>query len=296
MNIGIFGISYCGSTLISYILGKHSDIFSVGESHWLIDKHPTGYPQINHALCTICRAICTEDCDFYTKDFIDSLTFLNLVEKIENKAKEKFNVKHILYSDKNLYNYDRLFHSNCKSMDKAIFLFKRPEGFIHSFLRHDAKNHKDRSEEQIFNRGINLYSRTYQENRAWIEERKIPVIYIFFEDFTKNPNRIIKHLCDFLEIPYEENLTSYWDSNNKFHQVGGNTSSQISIFDDYRINEIYGTDTEENNWYRKIRKNIVFDQRWKTLNPKHLDILKNHKIQKTFQYMLDRRSYDQDSL
>lgn len=290
MNVGIFGTSYCGSTLLSYIFSKHSNVFSVGESHWLIDKHPRIYQDKNFAHCTICREKPDKKCDFFTPDFIESLTFDNIVNKIALKAQEEYQTTHVLYSDKHPYNYNRMFKT--EKMDKAIILFKRPEGFIHSFLRHDKIFHKERTEKQIFNCGINAYYKINNENVQWINKRNIPVIFIFLEDFTENPEKIIQHLCCFLNIPYEANLTKYWEDNKKFHQIGGNGSPKISIFNDGRIKREYGGDTEINKWYRSIRKNIVFDQRWKKLDKAYLDILKNDRCQQVFKNLMEKRTYD----
>ena len=293
MNVGIFGTSYCGSTLTSYIFTKHPKVFSVGESHWLVDKAPYNRKKILHDNCTICRDIPNEDCDFFTREFIDTLTMNNLVEKIEQKAKEKYDVDWVMYSDKHPYNYNRLFFNVNKKMDKALVLFKRPEGFLHSFLRHYKITHPDLSERQIFDDGIRFYIKINRENQECISKNNIPVRYIFLEDLTKDPVKIIKYICDFLNIEFDNSLLQYWENNNKFHQIGGNGSPKISTFNDGRVQRAYGKDTDAHKWYRKIHKKIVFDQRWKDLDENYLDILKHHfHVQETFNKMLARRTYE----
>jgi hypothetical protein len=289
MNIGIFGLSYCGSTMLSYIFSNHSKVFSVGESHWLVDPKPKW---CNHdtGKCIICRDFRGVECDFFTPEFRAKLTKETLPIRVAERAKELYNIDNVIYSDKNFMNYKVLFKK--AKLDKAIFLFKRPEGFIHSYLRHTKHIYPEKSLYQIFRQGLVLYEQASSNNRIWLDEYKINTLYVFLEDFQRDPVKILKHICHFLGLEYEEGMEEYWNNNPTFHQIGGNSAPRLSFQSKEQVANSFFRFKEDPEWYLKINKQIVLDERWKTLEPEYLTKTQQHPSQRVFQTLMDRRTYE----
>jgi hypothetical protein len=226
-NYAILGISYCGSTLLSLLLGKAEKVFSVGEAHWLLQ----GQPQ--------CR-ICTKDCSFYSKDFLNGLNWNNLTGRIARRARDKYGCDIVLYSDKNEKFYRQLF--NHDKPDAFILLFKNPKGFVSSYLRHNPTDNPKRRKKYI-KEAIRQYEIGYLLNLKYIEECNSGFIGIYYDDFILNLPKKMKDICSFLDIKYSTKLTNLKNLPDKIHQIGGN----------FRVNSDF------------LKKSIRLDDNWKKI-------------------------------
>jgi len=261
MNICILGISFCGSTLLSYILGANKDIFSVGESSWVLyttKNSGQSKERIERAnKCKICQK-----CNFWTPEFKRTLTYSNFFDSIKKRAKEKYNVDKIVYADKNHNQYNK-FLKYGNQINKVILLFKRPEGFVTSYFYRDSKW----SIKQI----LDLYCWQYTANLKFIEG--IDTQIIFYDDFALNPKKIVKELCNWLEVSYSDEMLEYWNRTSKTHQIAGNANPLLNFRSDERFE--YWTD----KWRRKSRKKIILDDKWKTeLSKEILEEIKENKM------------------
>ena len=53
-HIALGGMSFCGSTVLSYVLGSLPGFCNIGESHWLTDRTKTG----ERIFCARCGPTC----------------------------------------------------------------------------------------------------------------------------------------------------------------------------------------------------------------------------------------------
>jgi len=267
MNIGILGISFCGSTLLSFLLGANKEIFSVGESHWLVIHKERN--------CAVCNG-----CKFYTPEFKQSLTYSNLFNSIEKRVKEKYDIDKIVYSNKNANNYKKCINDNTK-IDKFILLFKRPEGFVNSHIRHKFEKKKIVTVETA----LNLYHEHYIANFKISEGTDTKII--FYDDLASQPKIILKNICDWIGVIYSDEMLSYWNVTSKTHQIGGNFSPYLAIRTDKGF-----LDRRNHGWYKKVKRTIALDDRWKTeLSAEQIaEIHKNNKVMKLFNKLLNLRT------
>ena len=287
MNIGILGISYCGSTLLCYLLGYNDQIFSVGESHWLLDVTSKISPGTRHDSCVICREKEDKKCEFYTDEFKASLTWDNMMSKISERAKLLYNKDICLYSDKHESNYIRMLKHN--KLDKAIILFKRPQGWVYSFIRHDTNIYKNLTRRQLLLMGINTYNNFYKGTIRFCKEQKLTPIFLFYEDLAAHTEDTLKRLCKEFNVEYQSKMLKYWENKN-FHQIGGNGSPKVSMFEKDKFKQLYQGESKESKWYRKIRKKIVLDERWKTeLNPQEIETIQKHQCMDLFATLKERK-------
>lgn len=252
MNIGILGISFCGSTLLSFMLGANEKIFSVGESSWLIRNK-------GKRKCIICNG-----CEFFTHEFRYSLTRFNLFDSIEKRVKDKYNIDKIIYSDKSANSYLNFIRLG-NPINRFIILFKRPEGFVASYIRHSL----EKKQIVTVKESLDLYYEHYIANLNI--SKTITSKIIFYDDLILQPKIILEYICNWLKVPYSDKMISYWNITPKTHQVGGSKNF---------INK--GT---------IATKKIELDERWKTeLTTKNkIEIKENEKIQKLFNKLLNLR-------
>lgn len=244
-NYAILGISYCGSTLLSLLLGKAERVFSVGEAHWLVQGQPQCY-------------ICSGDCSFYSKDFLEEVSWSNLTTQITKRAKAKYGCDIVLYSDKNEKFYRQLF--NRDKPDVFLLLFKSPKAFVTSYLKHSSTS-SARQRKANIRKAIRQYEVGYLLNLKYAKETGSKVIKIYYDDLIQRMPEQIKMICSQLNIEYSKNLTNLQKLPEKLHQIGGNfrvssdflhkpiklddswkdylTKKEIKMIDDSVANEIF---------------------------------------------------------
>ena len=226
-NYAILGISYCGSTLLSLLLGKADNVFSVGEAHWLLH----GQPQCH---------ICVDSCVFYDSEFLKSLNWNNLTCKIGGRAKTKYGCDIVLYSDKNEKFYRQIFRRN--KPDAFILLFKNPKAFVASCLKHNPADSLKQRKAYI-RKAIRQYEIGYLFNLQYAKECNSRVVRVYYDDLLKNLSDKIKFICSELNIKYSKSLTSLNNLPEKSHQIGGN----------FRVNRDF------------LQKPIKLDDSWKKI-------------------------------
>ena len=270
---GILGISYCGSTLLSNILGQSPKTFSVGEAHWVIDKRERFY-------CTVHP----ENCKFWTQDFLKELNIKNYYNRIVEEAFKKYQTTSVIFSDKNSSFYLQALN-NGATITKFILLFRKPEAFVTSYLK------KPRNKGVSVEQALNLYRDGYNKNLELCKGYNIPFVKVFYDNLVNNPHQFTSKLCQELFICYTQKMLEYWNITEKTHNLGGNAMVWLNLGREDKFDKMYQQSQRTDlNWYKENRKKIVPDNRWeKYLTKEQKDIIIKHDAQKVFNIMMNGR-------
>lgn len=209
-HIFIAGISYCGSTLFSLCMGSLPGCVAVDESNWLV-PHPgsalPGFRFSDSDYKPVCRH-CDGECRFFSKRFREELQ-----EDPSNWAVrigERFSGLSVVTAEKESHYLDSIYSDSAYDM---VVLFKHPLSQWRSFEKRPWRND---SEESVVARWCNEYaSHLGRETRG-------KKVFVEFDRFLSNPERVIKRLARSLNLEYSPDFLEYWKRDH--HYVGGNFS------------------------------------------------------------------------
>jgi hypothetical protein len=273
----IMGPGHCGSTLLDLLLGSHSQSFSLGELHrigGLVAGPSEGYRKI----C----GVCVGECELWNKRM--PLSFLRMYFARENKLQAGLSkVSHYTYNPYKLiarWSGKSLLIDSSKG---AAWIERR----LHpSYTWHGIKPYliyMCRDGRAV----VNSYYRKYPEQgianviQKWKQQTdtmnaffiKFPheKMKVQYEELATRPERVVRALCGFLNIEYEEAMLRYWT--HEHHHLMGNGGTRSLIFK-YReklgINEEALRNRREEakqfydaSYYDEMELGIHLDERWR---------------------------------
>lgn len=197
-HVQIGGTSFCGSTVMSLILGTAEGAANVGESHWLV-------PFDTQYSCHYCGPAC----QIWTRDFRKRLEadernwYPRLAERLRSDI--------LISADKSHTHINRLDPDHDHT---ALILFKRPGNFWHSV-------NKRRWRSDSLEQSLTRWSWLYQDflDAAYAPEGG--KYFMSVETFMADPDRAIPVLFDTLGLSgTPEQALRYWETVQ--HYVGGN--------------------------------------------------------------------------
>ena len=268
--IFICGAPHSGSTLLGLILGSHSKCFYTGELNKIkvlnsLEEHEDKY-------CKICGPNCPIWNNFTLDDEIG----------LYNQLSEKTNKPNIIDSTKNIdwlkTQLKKIENSNSKLY--LIYILRDGRAVINSIMR----KYKNSEPTKVIDNWINHIKATDK----YYEDFPGKKTKIHYESLASKPEDIIKELCNFLDISYENSMIKYFL--HKHHPLGGNTGTQFLI--------IKAQENKENNsnihlserneyYYSDHPLDIKLDLRWKeelSLNIKLLFEEKAGDLNKSFRW------------
>ena len=206
-HIAIIGMSFCGSTALSYILGALPNVASIGESHW-INTPPL--PGSGPNLCVHCG----NDCALLTSEFFVEMRqdHSNWYQKIANRLKTKI----LISSDKSL---DTIKNLDPESSFDSIILFRHPIESWRSYAR--SANHEDKLYPLEMEEYMWFWSNFYGYHKYNIKN-KGKVMWMDWGDFCCNPIASLRQICATLDLTFSSDALNYWKVPH--HSLGGNYS------------------------------------------------------------------------
>ncbi len=207
--LGIVGLDYCGSTVITNVLSGLPGAVNVGESHWIIDR------EIG------CKECGRKPCPVFTNRLLTQLRTEDLFpgrwwEIISNETGAEL----IISSDKLPKHYDRF-----GTPDLLVFVYKDPRANIYSWCKRKFQSSKD-SERLFSNEEINLgiewwktVTRTIVE---WLENQVCEIAVVGLEDFARNPREMVRGISTWIASDFDSSSVEYWQ--RELHYIGGNHS------------------------------------------------------------------------
>ena len=203
----IGGTNYCGSTLLSLILGSHPEVFAAGEVH----RVPSGHGCAVHGGA----------CDFWTASrrarCADGWTCYSVL-RADLEAEVAPRV--ILYSTK-LPALIRTYLELGNEVDGMVVLFKRPEGYCFSSIAHERVTVPQACHE---------YAETHEQLLGLVDAYGIGALFQSYESLARDPTAVVPRICRFLGIDFRKDMLAS-SSVQQPHLVGGNAGTYASSRD-----------------------------------------------------------------
>jgi hypothetical protein len=198
-HVAICGLSFCGSTVLSYVLGSLPGAATIGESHWLVDPHPGS----RVSECVRCGSAC----ELLTPALRESLRTAGAdYYEVIGKA---LGQQVLLSSDKDHLLLKRLDPDGRRS---ELVVFKSPIDHLTSYVNRLTRD-GIRPEVEWHPRGwANHYS-----HEPRIQGRRA---FLLYDDFQRSPSDCLVSLADWLGLPFDPRALDYWEFNH--HAIGGN--------------------------------------------------------------------------
>jgi hypothetical protein len=213
-HIALGGMSFCGSTVMSYLLGSLPGAANIGESHWLVDVTKAG----ERIFC----AHCGPKCAVLTEEFRQSLKtdpnewYARIAAQLETDL--------LVSSDKAPVLLDRL--DPDRKYDLVV-LYKPPGLHARSYARVMQKNGTPVDILRYLDQWSNFYER-------YLDKFEIDGLKTFVDvdRFFRTPEQQLKNLAAVLGIPFDAAALEYW--RRVHHQVGGNFNPYTRLANDPR--------------------------------------------------------------
>lgn len=217
-KIALMGMSFTGSTLTSTMFNCVPGVVGLGEVHWLIKKPTSG--------CNVCGPACSVISKLNRKE----LSWGNLYDKLL----EASGADVLVTSDK-----DSSFVEPCieKGEVDIIIMFKRPEAFAASGIRHEGIWKVQNIPE--------AFAHWYRRLDKWAHEWGNRVVILEYEKLVENVNNIFPKLCSALDLPKPSLPIIYPPKEN--HNVMGNVTAFMGPR--YRERKI----NPDNRWRMELR-------------------------------------------
>lgn len=241
----IMGTAHCGSTLLTMILGSHSDCLSLGE----VSNMPEAYRQ-KKPICSVCQG----DCSFWDHSFTDqerSLLAQGFSErrlhryiplKLEKTVRgflkndqvfnpysliaSKTNEQVLIDSTKTVYWLKkklaaREFQENLLDAH-LIHLIRDGRAVMNSYLRR-----KQAQGMTVQKFGEMWAQRITNENNFFDSFSGGEKIRLRYEKFATETEETLKDLCEWLDIGFQPEMVNYWQ--HQHHEISGNSGTHSLI-------------------------------------------------------------------
>ena len=230
---GIIGLPYCGSTVVSYVLGSHSQVYCGADLYKLSPNYDAG--------CSLHG----EDCKLWTREN------KNLVyESLKISQTEYYDricqitSKSIICDASKTPSY---FHSRVPDIKIPVVLInlrKHPLRHICSLLfnHHFVKDLQIRGDNEI----MNYLNSRWDEALSFINMSLVRIsehsqktndlrqklsdqdwLEISYENFVENPRETVSGIIGHLDLVYEEGQTKF--ENHDLHPIVGNTGPRRKV-------------------------------------------------------------------
>lgn len=269
------GTAHCGSTLLTMVLGGHSDCLAIGELSNLPDLYGRGRP-----VCSACDGECTlwdrrfsaDDYELLCAGLAEQRLHKHIPLKLEKafrgalKTDQVFNPYTLIASKveepiivdstKTVYWLEKKLAAREFRQDMIepylLHLIRDGRAVMASYSR--RKVYQDMSDEQ-FGRsfGKMWQARLKNEYRFYDKfAKRFGGRYadhqrrFRYETFATQPEEMAKSLCDWLGIPFERNMLDY--RNHKNHIISGNERTKATVQRHQRQEGIEQKASKESPW------------------------------------------------
>jgi len=225
-HISILGVSYCGSTLLSRLMGNAKGVENVGESHWLTSKKDVGsgtdvdFDQDDKSSLVQCFA-CSDQCAVFTHEFRKNLQSdpVNWYFKIA----QQLNCQTLVSADKNISKLKKL--DPTLSLD-GVVLFKSPLQAWYSNYRKSSSASSTMTPITDINKYMDAWASSYTnflDNFPNTGDK----VFLSFDEFCKDPDSHMSKLGSILGLKFDESTMYHYG--HEQHYFGGNSGVNKKI-------------------------------------------------------------------
>jgi len=269
--IMLVGEGHSGSTLLDLIMDSHSQVVGVGElSHY--SKHFN-----SGELCSCGKQI--KDCEFWQKVFegidtsklpliyrkkldfflnkneyfyyrdfekkLDTEKYVHMIELVYKNILQVSGKKIVFDSSKNYDRAEALIKFNQNLDIILLHLVRDGRGVAYSNIKLGRNGYEFMKKWMISNLKIELVKK---------RNKNIRNIFISYEDFVKNPERVLKYILNQFDLSFENKMLNF--GNVIHHQPGGNFNLRIKAkTDEIKLDQKW---KEKMSMKDKIIFNILF--------------------------------------
>lgn len=275
------GTAHCGSTLLTLILGSHSDCLALGE----ISNLPRFYRK-NKPICSICQGDChfwnhnfsSQERQLLSQGFSDQRIHPSIPLKLEKT------VRGLLGNDRVFNPYSLIFSKVNKNVlidsTKTVYWLKKKlvakefkENLIEAYLIHLIRDGRavmssylTRNQDMTVKQFSELWvKRINDENNFFNHSFSGKKIELRYEEFATKTAETIKNLCEWLDLDFQPEMINYWQ--HEHHIISGNTGTR-SLIDKYQsrqqIKKSVKTQDQQKSYQEERDFHIELDCRWKT--------------------------------
>ncbi len=280
----IMGTGHCGSTLLDLILGSHSKAMSFAELH-TISQIVNGKDRTSH----FCRT-CIDECRFWNRTVDWNILGLlynkkNMLRKFLSKSLRSCVSPYVFFhywtgkdvlidSSKNpdwLLSQLPILKIGPKVDVTLIYILRDGRAVVNSYFR----KYPQRGIKEI----IQNWKRQVLKMNSFYEKfdygKKMKIRY---EDLATTPRKMVREICDLIEVQFEPNMLNYWEQEH--HPISGNwgtVSLMIQNSDHKRVCQNSKEKQIQNEtYYQAMGPTIKLDLRWQTeLTQEQISIFEN---------------------
>ncbi len=283
----VVSASYSGSTLLSAILGAHSDIIAAGEVRWLIEKNIFDLKKIIERSKKLTR----QNSVPWTNQTFETANYRNVYKKIFKVFKSNF----IVDSSKEPTHFENIIKNTPENRYDFLFinLWKHPVRLLSSHIMH-RWNRWERLKNYDRNDSIrylinDLYNKFISINKFMQKiENNYKSVSLKYENIVEDMKSSIQRILNEINLEYESELENYETKDQ--YILGGNSGPKSQIAKALNGIEIKFENTIQGNFYKNIN-GIEMDNNYKKVFSKNeiRSIYQNDKVK----ILLDRLGYNQ---
>jgi hypothetical protein len=266
--IGVLGLSYCGSTLLNFILDSHPEIYGGGELHWLLNRNEdnTKYS----AQCTACGT----DCLFWTEERLNAVNEINLYPFISRIFQKRI----VVDTSKNPRWFWRMAEtSGFQVKFHYLVLTKHPIRHTASLMSNTMinKDLKDLTDSECaIEIMYDFYRRLFRDLKKPGKETVYQVIH--YEDLVLDLKNTVRRILKPFKLDYFNSMENC--IRHIHHQIGGNAGPLYQNTKKWVFGEDKIDDQKKENYMKQ--KGIFLDNKYKkTFSPQKIQKLsKDEKV------------------
>ncbi len=268
---GIAGCGFSGSTLLSFLLGSHSGIFSTGEAYRTFQVYRR---LLEHRGFSYYCSMHHVECDFWTPQFLAECNDGDLDILYDRIARFDPKNEVVVHSFKDPGIYLEMLRRSLP-VHGLILLFKLPVAYYSSARIHRGSSIAD---------ACDKYARLNMQTLELCNEQHIPVFPLYYNDLAASPESCLKSLCEWMELGYEPAMVEPWTVSDQTHMVSGNTGVFMHMWKEPVRNWVLQSDTwketyspEHEQWLEQNYRKIALDEKWRSLPTDEIAQVYAHK-------------------
>jgi hypothetical protein len=213
----LIGTYFSGSTLLGNCLNAHPSIFFAGEIDRLeaFGREPD-WTHRREPGCRLCFAQAEYNCPAWPSGFLEKIRALDDISAFRAVI-ERAEAPILLDGSKRIDWLNSLYDSGLRSNVKAIICTRLPFSF--------AKSSDGGAQRLAPMAAAASWRDFYLHALRSLAGRGIPSLVVRYEDFAFKPEPAIRRVCEFLNIPFDPIMLTYWQVPS--HAIGGNGGAYL---------------------------------------------------------------------